>query len=113
MDTGIEEIFVMKTIEERADEYIGHPYEIDEGGAISGMRNAFCMGAASEHEELTRWHDPKVELPHDDRSVLIILRAVSSDKMRYAVGCYRRQQWVGFAIGHEEVVGWREIHEHE
>lgn len=100
----------MKTIEERADEYIGHPYEIGEGSAISGMRNAFCMGAASEREELTRWNDPKYP-PKDDKRVLLKLRIAYTKKIRYAVGYYYRQIWFGFAIGNDKILGWREIHD--
>lgn len=33
------------TIKEKADEYIGHPQEIDEGSAVSAKRQAFIDGA--------------------------------------------------------------------
>ncbi len=45
-------------------------------GSVKGMadwvvENAFIIGARSEREELTRWRDPKVELPEDKIRVLV------------------------------------------
>ena len=35
------------------------------------VRDAFIAGAKSERVELTRWRDPKEELPEDNKQVLI------------------------------------------
>lgn len=35
----------MKTIEERANEYIGHPFEVDEGTSITTARVSYIRGA--------------------------------------------------------------------
>ena len=40
----------MKTIEEKADEYIGHPQEIGEDLSITMSRNAYIQGATEQRE---------------------------------------------------------------
>lgn len=52
----------MKTIEERAKEWIDslgaglvHPYN------RQAMIDAYIAGAKAQYEELTRWHDPKTK----------------------------------------------------
>lgn len=42
----------MKTIEERADAYVGHPFEIDEFSSASIKRQAFIDGA-NDQKKLT------------------------------------------------------------
>lgn len=42
----------MKTIEERADAYVGHPFEIDEFSSTTAKRQAFIDGA-KEQKQLT------------------------------------------------------------
>ena len=42
----------MKTIEERADAYVGHPFEIDEFSSTTTKRQAFIDGA-KEQKQLT------------------------------------------------------------
>lgn len=61
----------MKTIEERAKEYI------KEGGSIGFplednyfFEEAFTAGAKSEHEQLTRWNSP--ECPPEQRKVVLL-----------------------------------------
>lgn len=51
----------MKTIEERADEYVGHTKEIDEDVFISALRDAYIKGAEDQKEE-----DEKVRLKKSD-----------------------------------------------
>lgn len=41
----------MKTIEERADEYVGHSKEIDEDVFVSALRDAYIKGAEDQKEE--------------------------------------------------------------
>ena len=45
-------INIMKTIEERADAYVGHPFEIDEFSSTTAKRQAFVDGA-KEQKQLT------------------------------------------------------------
>lgn len=40
----------MKTIEERADAYVGHPFEIDEFTSASLKRQAFIDGAKEQRK---------------------------------------------------------------
>lgn len=40
----------MKTIEERADAYAGHPFEIDEFSSASAKRQAFIDGAKEQRK---------------------------------------------------------------
>lgn len=40
----------MKTIEERADAYVGHPFEIDEFSSASIKRQAFIDGAKEQRK---------------------------------------------------------------
>ncbi len=103
----------MKTIEERAQKYVGAP--CDDGCAICDALlcklneySAYIAGARSEHEELTRWHNPKEELPEPMKDVLV---KCSSDT--YAVDFYVPELgcFFGESATYMEVVGWREIHE--
>lgn len=53
----------MKPIEERANA-AWSDYEYREGELYSTcFMDGFSAGAQSERDELTRWRDPKVELP--------------------------------------------------
>lgn len=61
----------MKTIEERAKEWIDslgaglvHPYN------RQAMIDAYIAGAKAQYEELTRWHDPKENMPEPNHDVL-------------------------------------------
>lgn len=38
----------MKTIEERADKYIGHPFEVDESSPITMARHSYIQGATEQ-----------------------------------------------------------------
>lgn len=40
----------MKTIEERADAYVGHPFEIDEFSSTTAKRQAFIDGAKEQRK---------------------------------------------------------------
>lgn len=61
----------MKPIEERANA-AWSDYEYREGELYSTcFIDGFSAGAQSERDELTRWRDPKVELPNDNRDVLV------------------------------------------
>lgn len=109
----------MKTIEERADEYARGLCAPD-----CALCNDICIkatsyrpfmdGAQSEHEELTRWHDPKEELPDDDRDVLV----KTTMCRKYCIAFYksrgpRNYRWHenNGSLDDDMVIGWREIHE--
>lgn len=98
----------MKTIEERAIEY-------DAICRFCDNVFAFIAGAQSEHEELTRWNDPKEVLPDEGTEVL-----VKYDDMRVFMACYensqfgwccyepRLAQWYSLESG--VIAGWRNIY---
>lgn len=106
----------MKTIEERAKEY--EKSTMTE--AASECRLAFIRGAQSERAELTRWRDPKKELPEGNTNVIIRYLA---DKEGICTGCYNsnKERWElnDAYLCHLSnrvyihVLAWREIHENE
>lgn len=51
-----------------ADEYVGHPQEIDEDLTVYCKREAFKDGAVWERNHV--WHDTGKELPEEHRNVL-------------------------------------------
>ena len=100
----------MKTIEERAREIA-----IEQGKDF--CVEDFILGAQSEHEELTRWHDPKVALtPKDINSGGVYLLKIMDDdgEIGYRVGSRipnsKAFLFPSFSIA-STVIGWREIHE--
>lgn len=111
----------MKPIEERAREY-AKPIEISDELLLRKEavflieKQAFIAGARSEHEELTRWHDPN-DPPKEFAPVLLKYEKFSWETNRpmYRVGFYACG---GYAAKDDEinlqprkVIGWREIHE--
>lgn len=110
----------MKTIEERVDEYTReHMYQ--GGYDIEDVRTAYIDGMLAEHEMLTRWHDPKEEMPTENLCVLI--KTTDGQQERLYIGSREGDTWMadgGYVfvtnpasvIGFDGVViGWREIHE--
>lgn len=68
----------MRTIEERAEKYVrdncaGDCALCDDMCRMASDKRAFVDGAQSEHEELTRWHDPAVSLPKHGERVIVRL----------------------------------------
>lgn len=59
----------MKTIEERADEYVGHPKEIDEFSSATIKRQAFIDGARAQRkidiDKACEWLMTNLEIPED------------------------------------------------
>lgn len=113
----------MKTIEERAAKYacddgvMPDSPECESCFNIYGKctRDAYIAGAKAEHKELTRWHDPKEELPKKHHRVLLKVR-----KNSYAfieVGTLQATddgvRFIFSDCNDCEVIGWREIHENE
>lgn len=104
----------MKTIEERADEYVDAPCEkicsecttLEASCRFYNDRLSFIAGAESEYEELTRWNSPECP-PDDAREVLVKIKCND-----YNVASYN--QGKGYCIKegfYTEILGWREIHE--
>lgn len=109
----------MKNIEERAD-YLAD-YVLEDVDPIDALlfrkliTESYVAGAKDEHDELTRWHDPKEELPKKHHRVLLKVR-----KNSYAfieVGTLQATddgvRFIFSDCDDCEVIGWREIHEKE
>lgn len=87
---------------------------IDRKAAFEAVELAEQEAEERMRDELTRWHDPKIELPQNGKTVLIRLKSLPY----YAVGCYapnNRQdyewQTADRIMPNSIVIGWREIHE--
>ncbi|MCM1301959.1 MAG: hypothetical protein NC226_09595 [Bacteroides cellulosilyticus] len=100
----------MKTIKERARKYVlGAANGYNAEARISYFaEKAFIAGAQSEHEELTRWHDPKEVLPEPLKNVL-----VKCSDGTYIIDMFLPTfKMFDCEISlYVEVIGWREIHE--
>lgn len=102
----------MGTIEERAKEYA-------EKCHCQNTELGFIAGAQSEHELLTRWRDPKEELPEYVKVVEVKYKAFGKIMMSVAwrLGCSGSGEDAWYIDGtnrridHENIIGWREIHE--
>lgn len=106
----------MKTIEERAKEackeWAGG--ELDDDIQDGCFMDGFVVGAMSEREELTRLHDPKVELPETDVEVLVMVHADGHtyDVMRYdKCGWWQKAPGGWWCDQEYAPIGWRHIHE--
>lgn len=101
----------MKTIRQRAEDWVNqqgagsvHPYN----------RQAMIDAYIAAYEELTRWHDPKEELPEKYKDV-----EIKTDKGKVSV-CNMdldergRRYWyvsrTNYMIPDANIIGWREIH---
>lgn len=118
----------MKTIEERAKAFCENNICVDCGDRKNCDRG--CVGCCiptfsalewliqfgkSEHTGLTRWHDPKEELPEKYKDV-----EIKTDKGKVSV-CNMdldergRRYWyvsrTDYMIPDANIIGWREIHE--
>ena len=83
-------------------------------GLIKDAYHAAIVQLQEQHEELTRWRDPKEELPKDDSDVLVKTTLCG----RYCIAFYkangaRNYHWHenNGALDDDMVIGWREIHE--
>lgn len=124
----------MKTIEERAKAFCEKNICVDCGDRNNCDRK--CLGTCiptydalewliqfgkSEHTELTRWHDPKEEMPDNNHCVLI--KISDGQQERIYIGSREGDVWIAdggnsfhadpaSSIGFDGVIiGWREIHE--
>ena len=122
----------METIEERAKAFCENNICVDCGDRKNCDRG--CVGCCiptfsalewliqfgkSEHTGLTRWHDPKEELPEYIKVVEVKYKAFN--KIMMAIAFRLGDLWSGknkwcidgtsVSIDHENILGWREIHE--
>lgn len=94
----------MKTIEERAKEYVKRVYD----GNYTDVELGFIRGAQSEHEELTRWNSPECE-PKINTPILLKMESPRKDII------YRTGFFICGYVPYDDdvyrykVVGWREI----
>ena len=83
------------------------------------LARAYASGAKEERAELTRWHDPKEELPEYAEVVEVKYKAFGKIMMAVAwrLGCSDSGEDVWYIDGTlkridpEAIIGWREIHE--
>jgi hypothetical protein len=111
---NLEKTVNMEPIDERANnawfdyQYTGTPtFECI-------FKDGFKTGVQSECEGLTRWHDPKEELPEDDRDVLVKTTLCRKYCIAfYKAGEARNYHWheSNGALDDDMVIGWRPIHE--
>lgn len=108
----------MATIEERAETYgRRHRCGYDLMDFTPYIEEAYEDGATEEHELLTRWRDPKKELPEEGVPVL-----VKSQNGTYAVLLrYNHQRFgrgwtpdnIGILTDDSQIIGWRPIEENQ
>lgn len=109
----------METIEERAREWVDSPEAAAHPYNRRGMIDAYIAGAKAQYEELTRWHDPKDDLPEYVEVVEVKYKAFGKIMMAVAwrLGCLDscEDAWyidgTNRRIDPEAIIGWREIHE--
>ncbi|WP_418453419.1 hypothetical protein [Alistipes putredinis] len=104
----------MKTIEERAKEWIDslgaglvHPYN------RQAMIDAYIAGAKAQYEELTRWHDPKEVIYEPNHIVLTKWKYKDGSGEIISIGGFNGEEWDAHSIMYPElfeIIGWREIH---
>lgn len=110
----------MKTIEERAKDCVRH---LTQGWVLEAageqLEALFIAGAESERAELTRWNDPKKELPPIYENVMVKYKA--SDGCEHITIAWRSAgdaggyiyaiSGTGVTINSQNILGWREIQE--
>ncbi len=106
----------MKTIKEIEKAAVDYVQTLPFGEYFHDLdiERAFIAGAKSELEELTRWRDPKVELPDTDVEVLVMVHADGHtyDVMRYdKCGWWQKAPGGGWCAPNNAPIGWRYIHE--
>lgn len=107
----------MKTIDERGDAYI-HENARQEGYDAEDVRTAYIDGAEAEHKLLTRWHDPKEELPEYYKVVEVkwydygLIRISTAWLSAGDAGGYLWTiEGTSRLINVKNIIGWREIQE--
>lgn len=99
----------MKTIEERAEEWVDSPEAAAHPYNRRGMIDAYIAGSKAKYEELTRWRDPKESVPEHEWAVLVKITTRIYDVASYSS---KIERWVieNYSLGRDEIIGWREIH---
>lgn len=107
----------MKTIEERAWEYVGAHCTRNCSMCRDIVENpcewmndkvCFTAGANSEHRELTRWNSPN-DYPADKKEVLA---KIEGGYYKVVVFDFNSMLWeVSGTREYIQIYGWREIHE--
>ena len=104
----------MKSIEERAAEYV-HPIRMQgKHPEADATYNGFIAGARLEHKELTRWNKPNV-LP--DKDMVCLGKTKYYNEEIYELLIYKSEQKMFISrqtfipIMPHKLIGWREIHE--
>lgn len=113
----------MKTIEERIQEYVANAWvELDQFNedhvTFENIVTSACIvGANFERDELTRWRDPKKELPE---LLTPVLGKQSDAKKTYYKVVYRREYdddngyyWTDNGCRSLYIDGWRPIYENK
>lgn len=105
----------MKTIEEIEKAAWSYGFSEMVGSGLAGvLAKGFMAGVTYIMEDLTRWHDPKVELPETDVEVLVMVHADGHtyDVMRYDQhGWWQKVSGGGWCAAEHTPIGWRHIHE--
>ena len=108
----------MKTIEGRANN-AWFDYQYTGGPTFERIfKDGFKAGAESEHDMLTKWNDPKEELPEYYKVVEIKYRISGLSRISIAwisAGDAGGYLWTidgtDVLVNAKHVVGWRPIHE--
>lgn len=108
----------MKTIEERASEFIEKAANGQEVPDYINelLKNCYCAAVEEEHEELTKWHDPK-EPPKEEYMTILLRFRYNKHIQRYmyCTGFYGSGQFVvgDTKFNADNITGWRYIHEND
>ena len=104
----------MKTIEEKGGDFATNYEVLDDGGRRKNeyeiARESYIAGAKEEHKLLTRWHDPKEEMPEHRKQVLVKTDTGNHDVAYYSDNV---DGWIANdgIYNTAQIIGWREIHE--
>ena len=98
----------MKTVEEKAKEYLD---EIS-GNSLGSPINAVYSGFIAGYNEAMRWQDPKEELPKIGESVIVKYRTAKNVE-KHGIGKYFDlgigNPWIIEGSTSRNVIGWRPI----
>lgn len=87
----------MKTIDERAQEWVDSPEAAAHPYNRRGMIDAYIAGAKAQYGEMTRWHDPK-EVPSEPNHIVLTKwkHKDGSGEIIY-VGGFNGEEWEAHA----------------
>lgn len=96
----------MKSIKERAKEYVKRVYDSD----YTDVELGFIRGAQSEHEELTRWNSPEI-LPDANQWIIVKVVNENNGVLYYDTTKFYSKYFNELEESRHTLLGWREIHE--